>query len=102
MNSLLWHYNKITGLNNLWSNVLRSKYSSRPNQLQPLAFSTDTYIWKGMVKAHVLFSKDTTWSKGDGSNICLWNDHWINYNYSPHQLINRPLPNVINNQTLYT
>ncbi|OIT39909.1 putative ribonuclease h protein, partial [Nicotiana attenuata] len=90
--SLAWRY-----LNNkeaLWVKIPHSKYdriAPRNNRLIPNPGSS--HIWKNIHNGRKLCQKGINWIIGNGENINLWNNRWINQGNNLRNSIQGPLQN---------
>lgn len=85
---LLWRFSRNTST--LWAKVLKVKYTQHKHTGTYQVKSTDSYVWKSMIKAHGLFQARFSWKIGDGSTINLWNDNWLPNNNCLCQSIQGP------------
>ncbi|GAU48590.1 hypothetical protein TSUD_405800 [Trifolium subterraneum] len=66
------------GKSSLWCNVLKGKYGrGRLEQGNIIARSSDSFIWKGLVKSWIHIGEFEMWTVGDGQTIKAWSDKWL-------------------------
>ncbi|KAF7833196.1 putative ribonuclease H protein At1g65750 family [Senna tora] len=62
--------------NKLWVNLLRSKYGV-DDVLSCNYRASDSYIWKGIIKAKNILQNGFSMRIGDGMETALWSDIWV-------------------------
>ena len=61
----------------LCARVLRAKYFPDGNLLKAKQKSGSSYTWQSILAGLECFKKGYIWRVGDGSQINIWEDHWI-------------------------
>ena len=61
----------------LCARVLRAKYYQDGKLLQARMKSGSSYTWQSVMAGLECFKQGYIWHVGDGSQINIWNDHWI-------------------------
>ena len=61
----------------LCARVLRAKYYPDGKLLQARMKSGSSYTWQSVMAGLECFKQGYIWRVGDGSQINIWNDHWI-------------------------
>lgn len=87
--SLNWRFLK--NKNQLWAKVLANKCTYRGQMPNYKSYSYDSYIRKILVSSFSLFFTCISWNIGDGYNIFIWKDKWIEASYSLRQVIQGPI-----------
>ncbi|KAK2395606.1 hypothetical protein QL285_057330 [Trifolium repens] len=81
----------------LWCSVLQGKYGrNREVNGELIAKTTDSFIWKGIVKVMDNISQFEEWSVGNGTSISAWRDKWLGDNIVLAQNVESIPENVIN------
>lgn len=63
--------------NSLWAaNIIKDKYIN--NNKEPISFKKGSHLWKSIGIWWENYSHSIAWDVGNGSNISLWSDKWIN------------------------
>ncbi|GAU31728.1 hypothetical protein TSUD_215290 [Trifolium subterraneum] len=74
-----WNMRENNG--SLWCNVLQGKYGrARGVHGNFVVKPTDSFIWKGIVKAWGNISLYEEWSVGNGTSVLAWRDKWLGEN----------------------
>ncbi|WJX74098.1 hypothetical protein P8452_57800 [Trifolium repens] len=90
-----WNMRESKG--NLWCSVLQGKYGrNREVNGELIAKTTDSFIWKGIVKVMDNISQFEEWSVGNGTSISAWRDKWLGDNIVLAQNVESIPENVIN------
>lgn len=58
--------------------VLKGRYYPRTSFLQAKLDKTTSYTWKSIFHAKRVLDEVAIWRVGDGKNIHVWEDRWIN------------------------
>jgi hypothetical protein len=66
-----------TGSQDLWCTVMWGKYRREEEQHNVIVRSTDSHLWKAIVKLWPVLDDYGFWSIGNGMNVSLCNDIWI-------------------------
>ena len=60
----------------MWpGNIIKEKYINKRNE--PLSFKKGSHIWKNIGVGWETYKHSIAWVAGDGTNINLWNDKWL-------------------------
>ena len=72
--------------NNLWADVLRSKYVKTQDHRIPQvqAKGKDSPLWKTICKVWPQVIEDLGWSAGNGVEVRFWKDNWLEGISSKH------------------
>jgi hypothetical protein len=70
--------------NSLMARVLKAKYFAKCNFLQAKLGQKASYSWQSILKARWILKNGCFWLVGQGNNINIWDDRWINpQNHTP-------------------
>ncbi|KAK9284386.1 hypothetical protein L1049_023557 [Liquidambar formosana] len=61
----------------LWVQMLKVKYCKLQHFFEVQSSSTDSWLWKRILKSKELLSKGMCMIVGDGTNIDIWKDPWV-------------------------
>jgi len=61
----------------IWVRVMRTKYLKQNEFLSCLPKSTDSPVWKNILKSRQLIREGLVWKVGTGTDISFWFDNWI-------------------------
>lgn len=61
---------------NLWIEVVRSKYLRKENCMERKVLNTDSWAWKKISKSKELLRKDIRWKLGNVKTINFWTNQW--------------------------
>lgn len=67
----------MNGEEDLWCNIMRSKYRVENNIGTLQAKSVDSNLWKAILKTFSNLVDLGIWRIGDGNSIMPWNQSWI-------------------------
>jgi ribonuclease HI len=71
----------MTGEHSLWGDVLIGKYGrSGWSQKQISVSSSDSFLWKALARLWPELEFHRCWAVGNGSNVNVWTDKWIDDN----------------------
>ena len=77
----------------LCARVLRAKYYPDGKLLQARMKSGSSYTWQSVMAGLECFKQGYIWRVGDGSQINIWNDHWIPSSHNMKVLT--PIGNIL-------
>lgn len=61
----------------LLARVYKAKYFRKTNFLEAKASPSSSYAWRSIIQTQSLISKGIKWIVGNGENIRLWKDNWL-------------------------
>ncbi|GAU51479.1 hypothetical protein TSUD_413680 [Trifolium subterraneum] len=68
----------LTEQNSLMAKTMKAKYFPQTQFLQAKKGARSSYIWQDIQQASWILKKGCCWLVGNGQNINIWNDRWIN------------------------
>jgi hypothetical protein len=68
----------LTEPTSLMARVLKAKYFPKNTFMQAKSGPRASYSWQSILKARWILKKGCFWWVGQGNNINIWNDRWIN------------------------
>ena len=61
----------------LWVQVMHSKYLRNESFLEYTRKSTDSLVWRNMIRCRPLLQQGIRWKLGRGNKIRFWFDNWL-------------------------
>ena len=61
----------------MWVRIMRAKYLKQNEFLSCLPKSTNSPVWKSILKSRQLIRQSLVWKVGTGTAISFWFDNWI-------------------------
>jgi len=83
----------LTKDNSLWVHTMYTKYLRSTSFLDYTRKSTDSPVWRNMLRIRPLLCQGLRWKLGKGDKIRFWLDNWVD-NRSLLDLLNRPIESV--------
>ena len=81
-------WNVLTNNNGLWTQAMKAKYvQNNINFFTYKSKTTDSPIWKSIIKIRKLMRTGINWEVGKGDTIFFWYDNWIE---------NKPFIDILN------
>jgi len=61
----------------LWTSIMKHKYLKSGNLLEWQARSSNSPVWKSVLRSRKLLRKGIRWNVGKGDQIMFWWDNWF-------------------------
>lgn len=77
-----WHL--ITNQDSLVAHVYKAKYYADKSFLKASLGNSPSFIWRSVLEARKLICATSSWSIGNGNDITILNQPWLNDNLNPY------------------